>query len=301
MTSIVVLIISIFTIIAVTGEAVDLQTDKNLTEVTSEMEGCPYLDNAEYKVTVKGSVSTLNGGCGFINYNSSDINPQTFSLWFGNRYHTAKNCRDNAIEYFRFYCLSKSPSPSEDIRKGLMYIKLYDDAFHKVERRNRRCAVYDKTDGNDYVTTLRVAVSSNDSCDGLFDILEHPEKIRLHKKGAMLLIFSRIRPDAPLTPAATTTTTESIQSIYNQYERRGYSLQNYDNQPYLFWKTKATEIQDSDKREQQMSDADSGHSAVTDLEGYEYLHSDIEDEDVDVSTIKDTNHMQALEVVGEKK
>ncbi|CAI6356732.1 unnamed protein product [Macrosiphum euphorbiae] len=307
MASIIVLIISIFTIIAVTGEAADLQTDKDLTEVASEIEGCPYLDNAEYKVKVKGSVSTLNGGCAYITYNSSDIKPQTFSLWFGNVYEIAKNCNNSAIEYFRFYCVSKSPSPSEDIRKGRMYIKLYDDGVRKVERKNHRCAVYEKTEDKDYVTMLRLAVSSNDSCDGLSDILDHPDKIRLHKRGAMLLTFSRIRPGAPLAAAATTNATESIHSISNSYERRGYIQHNYGNRPNLFWRTETTETQDSDKRGLQMNDEDGRHRAVTDLASYEYLHSNVSNKDVGMSTIKDTNHTQirvmpqAPEVVGKKK
>lgn len=108
--------------------------------------------------------------------------------------------------------------------------------------------MYEKTEGKDYVTTLRLAVSSNDSCDSLSDILDHPEKIHLHKRGAMLLTFSRIRPDAPLASAAITNSTESIHSTSNSYERRGYIQHNYGNRPNLFWRTETTETQGSDKR-----------------------------------------------------
>lgn len=56
-----------------------------------------------------------------------------------------------------------------------------------------------------------------------------------------------------------------------------------------------------------MNDEDGRHRAVTDLASYEYLHSNVSNKDVGMSTIKDTNHTQirvmpqAPEVVGKKK
>lgn len=49
-------------------------------------------------------------------------------------------CAYPGIEYYRFNCLSKPPSPSENIRKGRMQIRLNDDAANKSGR-DRRCAV----------------------------------------------------------------------------------------------------------------------------------------------------------------
>lgn len=45
------------------------------------------------------------------------------------------------MEYFNFHCLSKSPSASEDIRKGRMYIRIYAEGTNKAGGRDRRCAV----------------------------------------------------------------------------------------------------------------------------------------------------------------
>jgi len=51
------------------------------------------MENTEYDVTVRGSVSSLTGGCAYINYNASDTLSQSYSLWFGNIQHTGPQCR----------------------------------------------------------------------------------------------------------------------------------------------------------------------------------------------------------------
>lgn len=75
-------------------------------------EGCPYVEDDEYTVTVKGSVSSLKGGCAYIHYNASDKLPQTYSLWFGNSHHDRPHCSNNGtyektiilVEYRILHC-----------------------------------------------------------------------------------------------------------------------------------------------------------------------------------------------------
>jgi len=51
------------------------------------------MENAEYDVTVKGSVSSLIGGCAYISNNANDTMSQSYSLWFGNIQHDGPHCR----------------------------------------------------------------------------------------------------------------------------------------------------------------------------------------------------------------
>ncbi|KAL4103718.1 hypothetical protein QTP88_019062 [Uroleucon formosanum] len=224
MTSIIILMISTIAIIAITGDAVDLDTNRELLE----KEGCPYLENGEHVVTIKGSGLVITGRA-YINYNSSDTKPQSYSLWFENKHHVEPNFTEHGVVYFNFYCISKVPSSSADIKKGRMFISQvwpYDEAANNTE--NLRCALYEKIDH--YNTTLRVAISKSSSCDGLSNMLHHPEQIPWNINGSRLMIFNMVRP----TTTTTTTTTESIQSIAERYEKRGYILQNFGNRPNPF-------------------------------------------------------------------
>ncbi|XP_029341679.1 uncharacterized protein LOC100571224 isoform X3 [Acyrthosiphon pisum] len=223
------------------------------------MEGCPYLENGEYAVTVKGSVSALISGCGHINYNSSDMKPQTYSLWFENKHHIGPHCTTHGREYFHFYCVSKPPSPSADIKKGRMFISKiwpYDEAVINTE--NRRCALYEKIDDNN--PTLRIAIGKGTSCNGLSDMLQHPEVIPWDRNGNLFIVIYTNRS------ATITTSTKSIQPISKRYQGQGYSLQNFGNRSNTFHR-KIRETKDDDKRTrlalQMTSDGDDIHGAVT--------------------------------------
>ncbi|XP_060845523.1 uncharacterized protein LOC132925118 [Rhopalosiphum padi] len=227
----------ITTIISIISGGADTQT--NLPRVTPKiLNGCPSLESAVYQVSVTNSNTTLNGGCAYINYNSSGKMRQSFSLWFTSIENVEQRCQKQGIEYLNFYCLEKSLSPTEDTNDGRMkyeYIALYDGTPNKTGNPDHRCALY-KT-GNESSTTLRMAVSENDSCKGLLNILSHPKmKIPQSKNGSMLLFFNKTRVDKfeATTLADTTTTTESIESISKRFERRGYILQNFGNRPNPF-------------------------------------------------------------------
>ncbi|XP_060859041.1 uncharacterized protein LOC132936342 [Metopolophium dirhodum] len=267
MASTLILIISTITIVSITGrDAVDLDTDKKLVE----MEGCPYLENGEHAVTVKGSVSALISGCGHINYNSSDVKPQTYSLWFENKHHVGPHCTEHGREYFHFYCISKPPSPSADIKKGRMFISKvwpYDEGAINTE--SHRCALYEKID--DYNPTLRMAIGKGSSCDGLSDMLHHPEVIPWNINGNLLIVINTNR-----SVTTTATSTKSMPSISKRYEGRGYIPQNFGNRSNSFHR-KIRETKDDDKitrhAVQMTSDGDDRHGAVTDLASYNDLRS----------------------------
>ncbi|KAL5237558.1 hypothetical protein ACI65C_004968 [Semiaphis heraclei] len=146
---------------------------------------------------------------------------------------------------------------------------------------------------NNHEKTLRVAISSDVSCDGLSDILYNTQMIHQHNKGSMLLIFNKTKHDA------TTTTTESIQSISKRYERRGYILQNFGNRPNPFWRKEETK-EEKDRRRRhvlQMSDGDDRHSAVIDLANSNGLQLNANAKDISTATIKDKNWLrQPLEI-----
>ncbi|XP_022162930.1 uncharacterized protein LOC111028548 isoform X2 [Myzus persicae] len=277
----VALMISIIAFFAITGETVNLKTEKDMAETP---EGCPYVEDDEYTVTVKGSVSSLKGGCAYIHYNASDKLPQTYSLWFGNSHHDRPHCSNNGIIYFNFHCISNSPSPSADISKGRMYINkvwLFDEN-NKTE--DRRCAFYEKIKYSD--TTLRMAISKTVSCDGLADLLYDPNMSPRDTKGSLLMIFNSTRPYS-------LTATKRIQSTSTWYQNRWSILQNLTNLQNPFWRTEETTEGGTSRRLRrhviQMSAEDGKNSAAMDLSSYDNLKPDVNDNDVSNATVKDTD------------
>ncbi|CAI6357244.1 unnamed protein product [Macrosiphum euphorbiae] len=255
MASILVSIVTTITIVSITGDAVDLHTDRELVE----MEGCPYIENGEHLVTVKGAVSALISGCGYIHYNSSNFVPQTYSLWFENMHRIGPHCTTHGREYFHFYCVSRPPSPSADIKKGRMFISKvwpYDEADKNTE--THRCALYEKID-EDNNPTLRVAISKGTSCNGLSDMIQHPEVIPWDINGNLLMVFYTN------ISATDITSTKAKQLISKRYQGRGYIPQNFGNRSNTFHR-KIRETKDDDKRIrralQMTSDGDDIHGAV---------------------------------------
>ncbi|XP_025208272.1 uncharacterized protein LOC112603758 [Melanaphis sacchari] len=218
-------------------------------------ERCPPIESEVYQVTVMSSGSSTIDGCAYINYNSSDIIQQSFSLWFGDQ-HGEQRCRDHVthknyyfgMKYLHFYCLTKSLLLSEDVKNERLYIKLYDEDSNMTERSNHRCALYEMA--NENAATFRIAISRHDSCVGLLDVLSRPQlMIPENNKEYIFLLFNKTKLDETTTsPVVDMTTTESIESIAKRYERRGYILQNFGNRPNPFRKTKRSAvIQDSNK------------------------------------------------------
>ncbi|KAL5237283.1 hypothetical protein ACI65C_004693 [Semiaphis heraclei] len=148
-----------------------------------------------------------------------------------------------------------------------MYINkvwLYDRAAaNKTGVRDRRCALYEKINNHD--KTLRVAISSDVSCDGLSDILYNPQLIHRHNKGFMLLIFNKIKHDA-----TTTSTTQ------NPYYRKEESNEEKDRRR---------------RRVLQMSAGDDRHSAVIDLVNSNGLQLNANAKDV-TATINEKNWLR---------
>ncbi|XP_026820346.1 uncharacterized protein LOC113558953 [Rhopalosiphum maidis] len=279
-----------------------------LPEVTPKiLNGCPSLESAVYQVSVINSNTTLNGGCAYINYNSSGVMRQSFSLWFNSIENVGQRCQNQGIDYLNFYCLEKSLSPTEDINEGRMkYIKLYDGAPNKTGNPDHRCALY-KT-GNESATTLRMAVSENDSCKGLLNLLSHPKmKIPKSKNGSMLLFFNKTGVDKLETTTLTstladTTTTESIESIAKRFERRGYILQNFGNRPNPFGSTRKAAVQNRGKREQRHAlsyiiGGDGGRGSVSFLYGSQSAINEKDDSTNTTTTTEDKNRLrQSLEI-----
>ncbi|XP_026819853.1 uncharacterized protein LOC113558560 [Rhopalosiphum maidis] len=207
MMSIVVLII---TIISSIGTRADLQTNM-FGVLPGRLSRCPPLESAEYEVTTMISLSLKIGGCAYINYNSSDIIKQSFNLWFNGVQNYVQSCRDQGMEHFNLYCLTKSLWLPDDANKGPTYIKLYDEAFYKGGRLDYRCALYETVDGN--ASAVRLAVSGNTSCHGLLHMLSHssliPKNIPEFNEGSMLLIFNKTKLGGPITS----------QPIDKQYEK----------------------------------------------------------------------------------
>ncbi|XP_022166761.1 uncharacterized protein LOC111031212 [Myzus persicae] len=238
MTAIVLVMTSIITMISVPGEAADLRQNKDILGSTPGIQGrCPKIESAEYlKVTAMGSGSLFMVGCASIDYNSSDTMIQSFNLWIGSVQHGGQRCDDqvranSGMKHFHFDCLSESSSPSEDTNNGPMFVRLNGIATNKGGRPDQRCALYEPASWN--ATTFRMAVSGNASCDGLSDMLYHPQLmipktkkgsmlmlsnpqliIPESNKGSMLILLNRARFYTPSTsPPVDTTTTESMDTV----------------------------------------------------------------------------------------
>jgi len=84
---------------------------------------------------------------------------------------------------------------------------------------------------NKNATMFRMAVSRNASCNGLSNMLSHPQLMTAESNnGSMLLLLNKIKLGAPLTPPLTNTTTtdEAIDLIATKY-----IVQNFGCQPNL--------------------------------------------------------------------
>ncbi|XP_050063826.1 uncharacterized protein LOC126552844 isoform X1 [Aphis gossypii] len=246
-------VVLVITVIISIGAGADLQTDKDMLEVTPQIQdGCPPLESAEYQVTVMSSISLVINGCAYINYNSSNVMRQSYSLWFDRVQHGGQCSRDQAhnlgMEHLSFYCLKKSPVLPENTNKGRMYLRLYDETSNKTGKPYQKCAMYETVNGD--ATTFKIAISGHTSCDGLLHMLSPSllQMIPQFNKGSVLLLFNKTKLDVLTTPPLVDmTTTESIESIAKRYERRGYILQNFGNRPNPFRKTRRSVVQDSNK------------------------------------------------------
>jgi hypothetical protein len=65
-----------------------------ITVTPKILNGCPPLESAVYQVSVTNSNTILNGGCAYINYNSSDVMRQSFSLWFTSIKNVEQRCQN---------------------------------------------------------------------------------------------------------------------------------------------------------------------------------------------------------------
>ncbi|XP_003240893.1 uncharacterized protein LOC100568548 [Acyrthosiphon pisum] len=191
MTSPVVVILSIFAILIISSEAATIRDYDEFPGSNIIKGTCPAigLTAAEYRVTViteTRSESMDIGGCASIDLQSPDVTKNSFNMWIGSLKNGMQRCREDDMEQFNFTCVSLPQS--EDFMKGIMFAQILGRVNTKGSK--QRCAIHDMVKGN--ATMFRIAVSGNDSCHGLADLLQSNLQTTI-PDGATVLQLNRIR------------------------------------------------------------------------------------------------------------
>ncbi|XP_060861739.1 uncharacterized protein LOC132938737 [Metopolophium dirhodum] len=214
MRSKVVLIMSIITIIiAIPGKlAISRPDESEVLHVPIGYLGrCPphNLTSEYFQMTVLRSITTLVGGCAYIQHNPKEFKRQSFSLWIGNFKNAVQQCREKNytnMEHYHFNCWIRPPSSSleylDDSNKKFTSVSLYPtiNSYQKnackVQSTKSKCAMYNVIKGNS--TVFRMAISQNSSCAGLLDLLTLPKPVNPNDKDGYMLL-RLIKQQYPMT------------------------------------------------------------------------------------------------------
>ncbi|XP_015373936.1 PREDICTED: uncharacterized protein LOC107168898 [Diuraphis noxia] len=192
MTSVVALIMSISAILTITSGSVIQEFPGS--NIVKDM--CPQVGftAAEYQVSVITAMtldSPQIGGCGLIDFKSTGVLKKSFSVWLGSLNNGMQRCREKDMEQFNFSCQSETSLPeSEEFMKGVMFGQVFGRVNNNEDKSSIRCAIHDMVKSN--ATTFRMAVSGDNSCHGLADLLQSNLQTTF-PDGAMVLQLRRSR------------------------------------------------------------------------------------------------------------
>ncbi|KAL4083106.1 hypothetical protein QTP88_028436 [Uroleucon formosanum] len=139
---------------------------------------CILMDSRNYSVRGMGLDSPPISGCVYFKTrDTTESVKKAFTLWFGNSYNNGRPQCDqevtplsdySGIQLIMFPCVEHSSS-LERTEDGTNYLRIYGVTINKEGEKSIRCALLEKDEVGS--NNFRLAISGDDSCDGLSRIL----------------------------------------------------------------------------------------------------------------------------------